>query len=102
MTEQTSPTSPKAHAASEHAEKPSARPGPTPLDIAARAAVQQPAATKPAVPKPVAPKPTTSQHPAPQPGAAEAPGPAAGPSLKTKVTGAQALVMTLERVGVEV
>jgi acetolactate synthase-1/2/3 large subunit len=108
MTEQTSPTSPKAHAASGHAETPPARPhpGPTPLDIAARA-VAQPAAAKPATPQHASPQhvasqPATSQPPTSEPDAAATPGTAAGPSLKTKVTGAQALVMALERVGVEV
>src|SRR6202046_771392 len=73
MTEQTSPVPPKAHA-------------PSPLDIPARTAAPQPA-------RPPAPPPST---PAAQPPAAQA---AAAPA---RVTGAQALVLAMEKVGVEV
>src|ERR1700678_692575 len=86
MTEQTSPVPPKAHAAS-------------PLDIPARAAAQPaprapPRPTAPA--QPAASSPTTAQPPAAQPPAAQA---AAAPA---RVTGAQALVLAMEKVGVEV
>jgi acetolactate synthase-1/2/3 large subunit len=78
MTEQTSSVPPKAHA-------------PSPLDIPARGA-----ATKPAPPRPAAPAPPAG---APQPAA---PQPATPPAVAVKVTGAQALVLAMERVGVEV
>src|SRR6202167_5006078 len=79
MTEQTSPVPPKAHA-------------PSPLDIPARGA-----ATKPAAPsRPPAPaQPAGASQPAASP-------PAAPPAPPVRVTGAQALVLALERVGVEV
>src|ERR1700691_5393831 len=79
MTEQTSPVPPKAHA-------------PSPLDIPARGA-----ATKPAAPsRPPAPaQPAGASQPAASPTAAP-------PAAAVKVTGAQALVLALERIGVEV
>src|ERR1700722_17496125 len=78
MTEQTSPVPPKAHA-------------PSPLDIPARGAAASPA---PPRPPPPAPPAGTSQPPA-------AP-PASPPAAAVKVTGAQALVLAMERVGVDV
>jgi acetolactate synthase I/II/III large subunit len=99
MTEQTSPAPHKAHAASETAHQPPGRPhsGPSPLDIPARTAAPKPASPRsapPAAQPPVA-------HGAP---AAAAPRESAAglPAVKAKVTGAQALVMALEQVGVEV
>jgi acetolactate synthase-1/2/3 large subunit len=85
MTEQTSPVPPKAHA-------------PSPLDIPARTAAQQPrSAPRPAAPaQPAEAAAPAARQPAAQPPAAQA---AAAP---TKVTGAQALVLAMERVGVEV
>src|SRR5271168_4411026 len=86
MTEQTSPVPPKAHA-------------PSPLDIPARAAAQQPprGTPRPAAPAPpAAAPPAAAQPPATQQPAAQA---AAAP---TRVTGAQALVLAMEKVGVEV
>jgi len=119
MTEQTSPVPPKAHAASGQADQPPGRshPGPSPLDIPAR-----PASPKPAPPRSTAPaqsagtpEPAAPQPPAGQPGAAQPPRPQAAaatagappstgtsPAVKMTVTGAQALVMALERVGVDV
>ena len=108
MTEQTSPVPPKANAASGQADQPAGRShaGPSPLDIPARPA-----------PKPAPPKPASSAQPAGaepatgQDGTAQPPKPPAGaaapagpvtPAVKTMVTGAQALVMALEQVGVEV
>ncbi len=84
MTEQTSPAHPKAHAAPGQAQSPHA---PSPLDIAARAAHRdQPAAPSPAAaPVPAAAAPDKQDKKA-----------------KAKVTGAQALVLALEKVGVEV
>jgi acetolactate synthase I/II/III large subunit len=108
MTEQTSPTSPQAHAVSGQADSPSARPSsPTPLDIAARTAAQQSAAAKPTSPQyaPARTQPgsgVAGVPGSPASGPAAEPGQAAGPSLKAKVTGAQALVLALEQVGVEV
>jgi acetolactate synthase I/II/III large subunit len=76
MTEQTSPVPPKAHA-------------PSPLDIPARTAAQQPPRS---TPRPAAPaQPAEPSQPTAQ--AAAAP---------TRVTGAQALVLAMEKVGVEV
>src|SRR5215831_9041155 len=118
MTEQTSPVPPKAHPASGQADQPPGRshPGPSPLDIPAR-----PASPKPAPPRSTAPaqsagtpEPAEPQPPAGQPGAAQPPRPqgaataaappgtGASPAVKMTVTGAQALVMALERVGVDV
>ncbi|HEX4092626.1 MAG TPA: acetolactate synthase large subunit [Trebonia sp.] len=82
MTEQTSPVPPKAHA-------------PSPLDIPARTAGQQPPK---AAPRPAAPA---------QPAAAASPPPASAPAAQAvaapaRVTGAQALVLAMEKVGVEV
>jgi len=77
MTEHTSPVPPKAHA-------------PSPLDIPTRAA-----ATK------TPPGRTPSAPAAPEPAATAKPQPVA-PSAPVKVTGAQALVMALEQVGVDV
>jgi acetolactate synthase-1/2/3 large subunit len=83
MTEQTSPAHPKAHAAPGQPQSPHA---PSPLDIAARAAHRD-------------------QPAAPAQGAPAAPG--AGhdkqdKKAKAKVTGAQALVLALEKAGAEV
>ena len=77
MTEQ-SPVPPKAHA-------------PSPLDIPARGAAAKPAPSRPAAP--------AQTGGAPQP---PAPLPATPPTAAVKVTGAQALVLAMERVGVEV
>jgi len=86
MTEQTSPVPPKAHA-------------PSPLDIPARTAAQQPprSAPRPAAPaQPTQASASATATPAAQPPAAQAaPAPA-------RVTGAQALVLAMEKVGVEV
>ncbi|HLH84878.1 MAG TPA: acetolactate synthase large subunit [Trebonia sp.] len=118
MTEQTSPNPHKAHAASGHADQPPGRSasGPSPLNIPARPAAPRPAPPRPAspahpsgAPRPAAPPPPAAQ-PAAQPprahGAPAAPAPqphAAAPvAVKAKVTGAQALVLALEQVGVEV
>src|ERR1700729_3338706 len=86
MTEQTSPVPPKAHA-------------PSPLDIPARTAAQQPprSTPRPAAPaRPAEAASTAAPSPAAQPPAAQA---AAAPA---RVTGAQALVLAMEKVGVEV
>jgi acetolactate synthase-1/2/3 large subunit len=92
MTEQSSPVPTKAHA-------------PSPLDIPARTATAKPAAPRPAA---------AGQPPVPSTGPA-APAPPAGAQppavaprshhanpVPVRVTGAQALVMALERVGVDV
>jgi acetolactate synthase-1/2/3 large subunit len=76
MTEQTSPVPPKAHA-------------PSPLDIPTRAAAAKTPPTRP-----------QSAQAAPEAAAAQ-PQPLA-PAAPVKVTGAQALVLALERVGVDV
>src|SRR5262245_35523165 len=118
MNEQTSPVPPKAHAASGQADQPPGRshPGPSPLDIPARPAAPKAAPPRPAppaqpagAPQPAAAAPTAPTAPAaPAASAATAGGPqpdttpATPPAPKPKVTGAQALVMALERVGVEV
>jgi acetolactate synthase I/II/III large subunit len=78
MTEQTSPVPPKAHA-------------PSPLDIPARGAATKPAPSRPAAPA----QPAGAPQPA-------APQPAVPTAVPVKVTGAQALVLAMERVGVEV
>jgi len=80
MTEQTSPVPPKAHA-------------PSPLDIPARTAAQQPPRS---TPRPAAPARPAEVPPAAQQPAAQA------AAVPTRVTGAQALVLAMERVGVEV
>ena len=120
MTEQTSPVPPKANAASGQADQPTGRShaGPSPLDIPARpgrpeASAAQADVTRAAagaVPQPAAGQPATEQPGAAQPprpdgapaSAASPPAAAASTAVKTTVTGAQALVMALERVGVEV
>src|SRR5215469_9808346 len=115
MTEQTSPVPSKAHAAAGKADQPSGKThsGPSPLDIPAR-----PGAPKPAPrPAPAAPAqrfpvgtnqpdipagtnhPGKSQHRGDQ---AEAPKAANPKTATTTVTGAQALVMALEQLGVDV
>src|SRR5579875_2604451 len=114
MTEQTSPNPHKAHAASGHADQPPGRSasGPSPLNIPARPAAPRPAPPRPAspahpsgAPRPAAPPPPAAQPPRAH-GAPAAPAPqphAAAPvAVKAKVTGAQALVLALEQVGVEV
>jgi acetolactate synthase-1/2/3 large subunit len=86
MTEQTSPVPPKAHA-------------PSPLDIPARTAAQQPPRSTPRPSAPAQPAEASSQAarpPAAQSAAAQA---VAAP---VRVTGAQALVLAMEKVGVEV
>ena len=120
MTEQTSPVPPKANAASGQADQPTGKShaGPSPLDIPARPAPPKPApprSTSPAQPAGAVPQPGAGQPATEQPGAAQSPRPdgapasaasppaaAASTAVKTTVTGAQALVMALERVGVEV
>ena len=89
MTEQSSPVPSKAHA-------------PSPLDIPARAAV-----AKSAPPRPAAAAQPTAQSAGPvQPADAQQPAVPPRPHhaipVPVRVTGAQALVMALERVGVEV
>src|ERR1700722_2620289 len=80
MTEQSSPVQSKAHA-------------PSPLDIPARTAAAKPASARPAA------QPADAQQPgAQQPAAA----PRQASPAPVRVTGAQALVLALERVGVEV
>jgi acetolactate synthase I/II/III large subunit len=109
-----------------------ANPGPSPLDIPARPAPQkaapprpapsagrdapaQPAAAEPAAGRPqnwqpasasqpAASHPATGQPATAQPAAAgQAAGTvASGPAIKARVTGAQALVMAMEQIGVEV
>jgi acetolactate synthase I/II/III large subunit len=85
MTEQSSPVPTKAHA-------------PSPLDIPARTAAAKPASPRPAAgAQPAAPaQPAGPQQPA------AAPRPNQANPVPVRVTGAQALVMALERVGVDV
>src|SRR5579863_7692812 len=89
MTEQSSPVPTKAHA-------------PSPLDIPARTAAAKPAsprpaaAAQPAVPSTGPAQPAGAQQPA------AAPRPHHAHPSPVRVTGAQALVMALERVGVDV
>ena len=119
MTEQTSPAPPKANAASAPADQPAGRshPVPSPLDIPARPAAPK-SAPAPARPVSPAPRDVTAQPAGPesaaapqqrpqsaspaQPAAATAQPAGQAPVIKAKVTGAQALVMALEQVGVEV
>ena len=109
MTEQTSPVPPKANAASGQADQPTGRShaGPSPLDIPARPAAPKSAppksapAAQPAGAQPAAGQDGTAQPPKP-PASAASPAGTVTPAVKTTVTGAQALVMALERVGVEV
>jgi acetolactate synthase I/II/III large subunit len=85
MTEQTSPVPPKAHA-------------PSPLDIPARPAGQKPAQQpRSAAPASPAQPAVASQPAAPQPAAQ-----ATAATAPVRVTGAQALVLAMEKVGVEV
>ena len=115
MTEQSSPVPSKAHA-------------PSPLDIPARTAAPKPATPRPAVPRPAVPQAGSAAQPGSvQPGSAQLAGsepaglaqpagsaqpagaaqhsaalpqpPAPAPA---RVTGAQALVLALERLGVDV
>src|ERR1700760_1090147 len=103
MTEQSSPVPPKAH-------------GPSPLDIPARTAAPKPAPSRPAQPGTTQPvRPPQPAGPA-QPGGPVSAGvisaaatqtagsqPAGRPqSGPVRVTGAQALVLALERIGVDV
>src|ERR1700743_3572493 len=81
MTEQTSPVPPKAHA-------------PSPLDIPARTAAPEPPRSTPRQAAPAQPA-EQSQPAAPQ-------SPAQAAAAPTRVTGAQALVLAMEKVGVEV
>jgi acetolactate synthase I/II/III large subunit len=119
MTEQTSPIPPEAHAASGPADPPPsgrAHASPTPLDMAARTAHRDAAPggrdaagdddNERGAPQPAAPKPASPQSPPPPapghaPAKAAAP-PAAVPATRTRVTGAQSLVLALERVGADV
>jgi acetolactate synthase-1/2/3 large subunit len=101
MTEQTSSTPPKAHAGSGPAD-PAARThsGPTPLDIAARAAAGAPgtpagSAAGSGSAAGTAPGKQAAKPAPPRPAAGTTPG-------SRKVTGAQALVLALESVGVDV
>jgi acetolactate synthase-1/2/3 large subunit len=80
MTEQTSPVPPKAHA-------------PSPLDIPTRAAAPKPQPHQPHRPQSAAVTPEPGATPQPQALASRAP---------VKVTGAKALVLALECVGVDV
>src|ERR1700722_15152631 len=117
MTEQTSPAPSKAHA-------------PSPLDIPARTAAPKPAAPRPGPPaaaqppgsaqptgaQPTGAQPAGAQPAGAQPAGAQAtdappattatrsqhPSPTAAAEAPVRVTGAQALVMALERVGVDV
>jgi acetolactate synthase-1/2/3 large subunit len=105
MTEQTSSTPPKAHAGSGPAD-PAARThsGPTPLDIAARAAAGAPGTPAGSA---AGGGSAASSDPGTAPGKQAAkpapPRPAAGTApVSRKVTGAQALVLALESVGVDV
>jgi acetolactate synthase I/II/III large subunit len=109
MTEQTSPVPPKANAASGQADQPTGRShsGPSPLDIPARPAPPKSAPPKPAsAAQPAGAQPAAGQdgtaQPSKPPASAAAPAGTATPAVKTTVTGAQALVMALERVGVDV
>src|SRR5580693_1690010 len=109
-----------------------ANPGPSPLDIPARPAPQkaapprpappanrdappQPAAAEPAAGRPQNGQPASASQPAgshpatAQPATAQPPATgqaagtvASGPAIKARVTGAQALVMAMEQIGVEV
>ena len=109
-----------------------ANPGPSPLDIPARPAPQkaapprsaplvgrdapaQPAAAEPAAGRPQNGQPASASQPAAshpataQPATAQPAGTgqaagtvASGPAIKARVTGAQALVMAMEQIGVEV
>ena len=95
MTEQSSPVPSKAHA-------------PSPLDIPARTAAPKPAPPRPA-PVPGSPAQPAGARPAGrpawrQPGGAQqaAPRPHHPSPAPVRVTGAQALVLALERVGVDV
>jgi acetolactate synthase-1/2/3 large subunit len=95
MTEQSSPVPSKAHA-------------PSPLDIPARTAPAKPAPPRPA-PGPAGPASSAGSPQAggaPQPGGTSSAGAASrppyAPASPVRVTGAQALVLALERVGVEV
>ncbi|HEX9039416.1 MAG TPA: acetolactate synthase large subunit [Trebonia sp.] len=92
MTEQSSPVPTKVHA-------------PSPLDIPARTATAKPASARPAA---AAQPPAQSTGPAApaQPAGGQQPGAAPRPHhanpVPVRVTGAQALVLALERVGVDV
>ena len=98
MTEQSSPVPAKAHA-------------PSPLDIPARTAAPKPAPPRPASPPAGSPQPggplpggpqTSPAHPGGGQQAAARPHQAIQTAAPVRVTGAQALVMALERVGVDV
>jgi acetolactate synthase I/II/III large subunit len=125
MTEQTSPLPPKAHAAAAQADQPPGKThaGPSPLDIPARPGAPKPA-PRPAQPAhltgattgvpggpaaPAAPaaaqqhSPAGTHQPAKSQQATDQPAQATPPqAITARVTGAQALVMALEQVGVEV
>jgi acetolactate synthase-1/2/3 large subunit len=107
MTEQTSPLPPKAHAAAGQTDQPPGKThsGPSPLDIPARPGAPKPA-PRPApsallTGAPPAAAPPKTQHAQDQPGA-QAPAATLPQTVTARVTGAQALVMALEQVGVEV
>src|SRR5215469_8553134 len=109
MTEQTSPAHPKAHAA---AGQPAGQPAgqaaaqslhaPSPLDIAARAAHRDAAAA----PSHAVATHAVATHTAPSqvavPGTSAAAQDKHDKKAKARVTGAQALVLALENVGVDV
>jgi acetolactate synthase I/II/III large subunit len=122
MTEQTSPAPPKAHAAAAQADQQPGKthPGPSPLDIPARPGTPKPAsrpapsahapaaqpAGQPAAGQQHSPaganQPAKSQHAPDQQGTQPAAQAAPPQTVTARVTGAQALVMALEQVGVEV
>ena len=93
MTEQSSPVPTKAH-------------GPSPLDIPARTAAAKPASPRPAAgaqpPVQSSAGPAAPAQPAGPQQPAAAPRPNHANPVPVRVTGAQALVMALERVGVDV
>jgi acetolactate synthase I/II/III large subunit len=123
MTEQTSPAPPKANAAAAQADQQPGKThsGPSPLDIPARPGTPKPASrpapsahvpaaqpgAQPAAAQQHSPaganQPAKSQHAADQTAAQGTP-PQATPTqaVTARVTGAQALVLALEQVGVEV
>src|SRR5215469_14307795 len=129
MTEQTSQVHPSPQAASGPADQPPGKspshPGPSPLDIPARPAPPKAAPPRPASsvqhtapaqqgasqPGAHSPRPSAQAASAPQTAGSGAAGgatsQAAGaagqlPAIKAKVSGAQALVMAMEQIGVEV
>ncbi len=118
MTEQTSPAPPTAHAAAAQDDQQPGRThsGPSPLDIPARPGTPKPAsrpapsahvpAGQPAAAQQHSPvgtgQPPKSQHAPGQPEAQPAAQATPPQTVTARVTGAQALVLALEQVGVEV